>query len=276
MQPPGHRLVDDPYARHFVSHPLLRTFLAHPMLAQLGVRALDRVYGGLHGHIVLRARYADELRADAAADGIDQLVLLGAGFDSAGLRAEPGLTVYEVDAAPSQNVKRRVIERLRGRHGNQIAWIACDFEHDKLHERLAEAGFDCGRRSLVVWLGVTFYLTLGAIETTLSDLAGLCAAGSFLLLDYGEPGIVDGMSQWPGSRRGTRLVARVGEPYRTGFTPAEIEILLRAKGFATREQLRLPDLVKRYQPPAGTWCSTDDWPGLVTAQRIQAHDAVSS
>lgn len=268
MQPRERRMVDDPYAKHFVSHPALRAVLVHPLSAQLTLRALDRLYGGLHGHITLRARYAEDLRTAAAAQGIQQLVLLGAGFDSAGLHAERPLTVYEVDAATTQNAKRNAIENLRGRRATQIIWTPCDFEHDAPRERLVEAGFDPGRRCLVVWLGVTFYLTRAAIERTLGDLAALCAAGSLLLLDYGEPGIVDGTSVWPGSRRGTRLVARFGEPYRSGFTPDQIETLLRTNGFAAHEHLRLSDLAARYAPRAGAWCSLDDWPGLTKAERI--------
>ena len=266
MQPAERRLVTDPFARHFVSHPLLRLLLSHRLLARAGLHALDHLYGGLHAHISLRSRYTADAYQNASADGMDQVVLLGAGFDSTGLRNAPSMTTYEVDAPATQLVKRAIVDRLFASSSRQIRWIACDFEHNSLHTSLTQAGFDPARRSLIIWLGVSFYLTRDAIELTLTNLAALCAPGSKLVLDYGEPGIVDGTSRWRGARRGTRLVARFGEPYRTGFTRTQLNELLSAKGFLVRDHVGLTELVDRYAP--SPWCSTDNWPGIATAERV--------
>lgn len=60
--------------------------LAHPRLADAALRGIDRLWGGLHAHIMLRVRYADDALDGAIRDGIDQVVLLGTGFDTTSLR----------------------------------------------------------------------------------------------------------------------------------------------------------------------------------------------
>lgn len=200
LQPGERRLLDDPYARNLVRHLALRALIAHSVIARAAIAILDRLYGGLHAHIILRARYADDERDAALAVGIDQIVLLGAGFDTTALRTHTaGSTVYEVDAPATQHAKRVVLEDLSDSAvRDRIVWVPCDFEHDSLRERLLDSGFDPTRPALVVWFGVTLYLSRSAIETTLADVASICAAGSRLILDYTDPDVVTGTSLTPG------------------------------------------------------------------------------
>lgn len=266
MRPRDRRLLDDPQSRHFVEHPALRAVLSHPWSADAALRVFDRVWGGLHAHIALRVRYADDACAAAIAAGVDQLVLLGAGFDTSGLRiSDPAVTVFEVDAPATQAHKRPVVERLGGSH--QTAWLPCDFERDRLHNRLLEVGFDPARPSLIVWLGVSMYLTGDAIDATLSDLAQLCAPGSRLVIDYIRDGVVAARTPWPGANRITRLVARRGEPYRSDFTDRGLDAILTAHGFRPAEHLGVAGLLGRYDPRNTSRLAADDWLAITTAYR---------
>lgn len=266
MRPPSRRLIEDPQSRHFVEHPALRAALAHPVTADAALRVFDRVWGGLHAHIALRVRYADDACSAAVDAGLDQLVLLGAGFDTSCLRlADAAVTVFEVDAPATQAHKRPVVERLAPRA--QTVWVSCDFEHDVLHRRLLEAGFDPVRPSLIVWLGVSMYLTSEAIDATLSDLQKLCAPGSRLIVDYLRDGVVSARTPWPGANRITRLVARRGEPYRSDFTEDGLDALLARHGFRSTEHIGVAGLLRRYDPANRSRLATDDWLAVATAYR---------
>ncbi|MHA7652884.1 class I SAM-dependent methyltransferase [Mycobacterium sp. ML4] len=266
MRPAGRRLIDDPLSRHFVEHPALRAVLAHPLPANAALRVFDRLWGGLHAHIALRVRYADDARSAAIAAGVDQLVLLGAGFDTTGLRIDDAsVTVFEVDAPATQAHKRPVTERLGS--NRQTVWVPCDFEHDKLCHRLVAAGFEPTRPSLIIWLGVTMYLTGDAIHATLSDLAQLCAPGSRLIVDYIRDGVVEARTRWPGANRITRFVARRGEPYRSDFTERGFDAVLSAHGFQPQEHLGVAGLLRRYDPTNTSRLATDDWLAVATAYR---------
>lgn len=266
MRPPDRRLIDDPLSRHFVEHPALRAVLTHPWSADAALRVFDRLWGGLHAHIALRVRYTDDACCAAINAGVDQLVLLGAGFDTTGLRLDDeSVTVFEVDAPATQAHKRPPAQRLAQR--GRTVWVPCDFERDAVRRRLVEAGFKPTRPSLIIWLGVTMYLTADAIEATLSDLGQLCSPGSRLVVDYLRDGVVAARTPWMGANRIARFVARRGEPYRSDFTERSLDAVLTSHGFQPREHLGVPGLLKRYDPTNKSRLATDDWLAIATAYR---------
>jgi methyltransferase (TIGR00027 family) len=268
LQPPSRRLFHDPYARHFVGRPGYRLISSSPAVARAALRLLDRWAPGLHVHILLRARYAMERVKQAAWEGADQVVLLGAGFDSTAMRHDrPRVTFYEVDSPATQRAKRERLDRngLEPRH--PTVYVPCDFERDSVGELLADTGFERERRSVVVWLGVSMYLTRRAFDRALDELAQLCSPWSNLVLDYMDPAVVDGSSPYVGARRLRKSVARRGEPYRLGFAPGELSSALQERGFEVTEHLRTPELADRYGGEGGVWCSTDDYLGVITATR---------
>jgi O-methyltransferase involved in polyketide biosynthesis len=94
----------------------------------------------------------------------------------------------------------------------------------------ARAGVDFGALAFFSWIGVTMYLTLGAIEATLATVAA-CPSGTRIVLTYNLP---------PSALRGPGLetqnvladiAAEMGEPLVRMFEPAEAEALLRRLGF---------------------------------------------
>ena len=270
-QPQDRRLISDPYARHFVSDPVLRACLIHPLASRIFIGFTRRAFAGVHAYLVLRARYTDDAWTAAIEDGVDQLVLLGAGFDTISLRttAQIPVTIFEVDASATQKKKHVIFDRLRPRDiGSQIIWVTCDFERDTLQNRLLANGFNPDRRCLVVWAGVTAYLTREAIEASVANLAALCAPGSQLVLDYIDPDVVKrGIARSGGARRAAWLAARRGEPFRTGFTAADIDHLLAAYGFECCAHVGLVDLLQRYAPAHLRRWSGCDWQTIALARR---------
>jgi methyltransferase (TIGR00027 family) len=266
LHPSARRLLDDPYAHLFVKRLPYRALL---WLRPLALRALDRVdarYPGLHAEVVLRARYVDQLveRAD-----FGQLVLLGAGYDATVFRhaLDPGVRVFEVDSPETQSVKRAVVERNRLSSSAPVVYCPCDFELDSVASVLKDGGFDAERRALIVWLGVSCYLTLEAFTSSLREVASFAAPGTGLVLDYMDPEVIDGTTAEIGARRAAEWVAKRGEPYRLGFTIERLRRELELAGFGLVEHLRTSELAERFRPPSGVWCRTNDWMGVVLAER---------
>ena len=266
LLPPNRRLIDDPYARFFVQRRLYKVLLASRPVALRALRWLDSRYPGLHAEVVLRARWVDEL---VEAGGFEQLVLLGAGYDSTALRHElpPGVRVFEVDSLHTQRVKRALLQKRRLESKAAIVHCPCDFEVDSPVGALEEAGFERERRSLIVWLGVSCYLALGAFRDTLRDAASLTARGGKLLLDYMDPDVIDGTTSKVGARRAAEWVSKRGEPYLLGLTIEQAAAELKREGFAIVDHARPPELAARFGPPEGIWCRTDDWMGVILAER---------
>lgn len=188
----------------------------------------DRYSLGLRSHILLRSRYSEDCLTES---GIQQIVVLGAGFDTFAYRQPSATTsarIFEVDHPTTQRMK---LERLRS-GGVQIprnlTLVPIDFEAQQLLDVLIDHGFDTTRPAFVSWLGVTMYLTEDAIDAVLK-LVGKFAKGTQLVLPYTEP---------TSSSSRSMLLERVkeqGEPLISFFTPEEMERKLRTSGFSEVE-----------------------------------------
>ena len=73
-----------------------------------------------------------------------------------------------------------------------LTWVPVDFTKDVLEEKLLACGFDQTVKTLLSWLGVTYYLTVEAIEKMLDGLSGICAEGSAVVLDYPDENFLTG------------------------------------------------------------------------------------
>lgn len=267
MPAPG-RLLDDPYARFFLRGRTARARCATPVAARVTLRAFDLRYPGVAALVLLRNRWYEEVLAAALADGVGQVVLLGAGYDTTALRHALGPAgLFEVDAAAMQEGKRDAMRRHRLRPAADVTYVAGELGRDPVLTRLTGAGFETSVRSLVVWYGASFFLTEAGIRRSLEDMALLCAPGSLLLWDYLDSSVVDGSTRYVGAQRARIAVARRGRPYTFGLPRKAAPALLAPYGFTVRDHLRLPDLAARHGGPEGIWCSDDDFVGVLTCER---------
>jgi methyltransferase (TIGR00027 family) len=144
---------------------------------------------------------------------IDQLVILGAGFDTRCYRLPPSLQVrcFEVDAAPTQTFKLQMLDRARI-DARQVVFVSADFERDDWLARLLDSGFDPTRRTFFLWESVTMYLDPQAVESTLRRIAST-APGSAVAFDYFSTELLQRRSLlWSYARGVLRLI---GEPFGT-------------------------------------------------------------
>jgi methyltransferase (TIGR00027 family) len=267
-RPAGRRLIDDPYAHRFVTTRMYRMLCGNRVTAALARPVFDRRYPGYLAIVLLRNRRHEQLVAESLAEGVEQVVLLGAGFDSTALRLDLGdATVFEVDAAPTLRVKRAVIERAGLTPRTHTRYVECDFERDSLPERLVKHGFDPHAPALVAWWGVSLFLTEDAVHATMADIASLTAPGSRFAFDYVHASVVDGTTTFPGALRARAAVIRRGEPYRFGLSPERAPGFVRGYGFTVDDNLSIPDLAARYGGRRGFPYSTDDFFGVITARR---------
>ena len=113
---------------------------------------------------------------------------------------------------------------------------------------LEAAGFDPGRRTFILWLGVTPYLTEAAVFATLGELASW-PGGAEVVFDYTNPrdAIAEANTR-NFHREMAERVAASGEPFRCHLDTAELHARARELGFAEIEDLDRAALVARYLP----------------------------
>ncbi|MFB9447922.1 class I SAM-dependent methyltransferase [Dactylosporangium vinaceum] len=209
------------------------------------VRYIDTHYaGGPRASAVVRTRLIDDRVEAALAAGATQLVLLGAGFDNRAHRiAAP--VAFEVDHPATQATKRR-----RAPAGG-VRFVPVDLAVDALAPALQAAGFDAAAPAVVVWEGVTNYLTAEAVDTTLRALAGLLAPGSTLIFTYVDRAALDGTGAFDGVAEWHAAVQRGGEPWTFGFKPAQLRGYLSERGLHLTEDLSTRDAAAVYLRPLG-------------------------
>jgi methyltransferase (TIGR00027 family) len=237
-RPAGSRLFVDPYAEAFL-RPVLRALSIAgglPGVRRLATGLYDAIAGpGPRPSAIARTRLIDDALLAAPAK---QCVLLGAGYDTRAHRLALG-RVFEVDHPSTQAAKRAVTDRLGLSSG--VTYVPVDFEHDDLAERLTGAGFEAGVPTTFVWEGVTNYLTLTAIDTTLAVIHGLAKAGGTLIVTYVDVRALAEPSPFPEARRWVEAVARSGEPWTFGLHPDEVTAFFAERGYEIRRDLSTLD-----------------------------------
>lgn len=169
-----------------------------------------------------RCNFGDEAVLSCDDDCL-QIVLLGAGNDTR-LHRLPNLPagLYEVDAPSTQQAK---LARLQNPNPN-VKFVGVDFECGSWMQPLMEAGFNPNSKALFIWEGVSYYLTLDAIQATLESISQ-CAQGTKLVMDYSvvrEPPSIYLESFY-------RAFRVIGEPWLSNFTDEQVQRLLSSYGF---------------------------------------------
>ena len=223
--------------------PMQRRTMVAPRLTRW---ICERTMPGALGYFNARTRYFDDVLSSELASGLDQLVLLGAGFDSRPFRFAQQLTAARVFAVDMPNVLHER-EALLGEFPQAASNVAVpiDFEREDLADRLLAHGYQVeGARTLFLWEGVTYYLEPEAVDAVLSKLSALSSRDSSLVFDYTTQAFFEGDKSSYGARglaRGWRILGNV---HRSGVT--DVGAPLRPQGFELRSEVGASELESRY------------------------------
>jgi len=198
--------------------------------------------------VLARSRYTEDTLMEAIAAGMDQYVILGAGYDTFAFR-RPALLkrirVFEVDHPATQAAKRERIAALGWETAPSHVFVPFDFSGEGLGQALVQAGYDPGKPGFFSWLGVSYYLDRGAITRTLGEVSNISARGSSILFDYPDERLFD--PDAPSRvRHMTAMASAGGEPMLTALSLTDLAAILGEAGYALREHLAPSDIEARY------------------------------
>lgn len=187
----------------------------------------------LRASFAARSRYAEDALHAAVKRGVGQYVILGAGLDTFAYRntySKDHLQVFEVDHPATQAWKRARLEAAGIAIPDTVTYAPVDFEQETLADGLRRAGLDTTKTAFFSWLGVTMYLTVGAVHAVLRFVAAM-PAGSGIVFDYMiPPTLLNGPARKAFDGLADR-VARAGEPFQTFFEPGSLRDTLLSSGF---------------------------------------------
>jgi methyltransferase (TIGR00027 family) len=250
------RLFDDPLASAFLSRRL-RWALRLSRLPVIGHAVpwslVDGHWAGSRGTVVARTRYIDDVLGEGLRGGVEQVVILGAGFDSRAyrIRGIERTRVFEVDHPLTQARKREVVTQRLGALPPHVTLVSIDFDTETLDTGLQRACYRGDARTFFICEGVTHYLAADAVDALFRYVAASAAVGSRMVFTYIHRAILTESSAFAGAAATLSTVRRGGEPYTFGFDPAELPRYLTARGLVLIEDVGASAFRERYLAPVG-------------------------
>ncbi len=246
-KPVDERICSDPLARRFIP-----AWFFHFMKLFLSTGYAELRGTGIVGFILARCRYMDDMLSDTLEQGLQQLVILGAGFDSRAYRFErlkEGVRVFEVDHPATQQAKLKKLASILGPGclPGYITFVPVDFTCQTLDARLPECGYSERLKTLFIWEGVTMYLDASVVDATLAFVSHHSAPGSAIVFDYMYQAVLDGRVK--GHSEVSSMHRYRGfsqEVLNFGIEAGQIETFLAARGFSKVRNVTGVDLHERY------------------------------
>jgi len=249
LRPVGDRICDDRYAHLFVSEPL-RSSNDLPAALQNLIADWENRFPGVCDAIVVRTRFIDDCLKRALREGLQQLVILGAGFDTRAFRIEglkKKVAVFEIDHPATQETKRQRCRNIRAAFPRSMTFVPMDFGREDLGRKLCEHGFDGTRKTFFIWEGTTYYLAAAAVDDMLRCVSTSAAAGSAIVFDYLPPAVVEGTTRLAEARALAAALAILGEQFFFGIDPQKVRGFLAARGFTLTEHVNAAECARRYR-----------------------------
>ncbi|KAL7485021.1 hypothetical protein ACHAW6_010650 [Cyclotella cf. meneghiniana] len=231
----------------------------------------DIVHRFIQDHV---DEYADERIKTHDVKACANVIILGSGYDTRAYRMKSlqnsRICIYEIDAVGTSQEKRRVMNSLlseesgsdttnQNLYNRMPTFVTCNFESQNWMECLVEKKFDASLPTLVIWEGVTMYLSLPVITETLNIVA--TRGRSFNVQSHGMSGKENQSSNnhssdwyiafdylnpdWASNQLWRSAMQFAREPIQSTFTISAVYSLLDTSGLDVMEHISEGEEIQR-------------------------------
>jgi len=204
---------------------------------------------GMYEYVIARTKYIDAVFRQVLSRQFNQILILGAGFDTRALRFhhEAGATrMFELDVPITQNAKINQYRKRGLTIPPNLTFISIDFDKELLSTKLKEAGFAAGVRSLFILEGLLMYLQPESVDDLFRAIHEFSGAGSEVVFDSVYTSVLRHENLFFGEEDVVKTVSKAGEKWQFGIEKNGIEDYLKTRGFALIESLDADVLEQRY------------------------------
>jgi methyltransferase (TIGR00027 family) len=245
----GDRLFCDRLAPSFLTWPLstLRPLMKVPGGGKAVCEIIDRRWPGARTSVAARTRLIDDTICGLPEGDLRQMVILGAGFDSRPYRLErlSSVRVFEVDHPDTQVAKQRALRRVLEAMPENVTFVPSDFNLVELTETMAASGYERSLPTVILWEGVSNYLTERAVDATLRWCAGTSRRSS-LLFTYVHSDVLARPDMYAGATRLHATLDKLGEQLSFGMDPGDMGAYLAERGLDLLWDIGASDYRARY------------------------------
>jgi methyltransferase (TIGR00027 family) len=227
----------------------LQTIAKVPALRRLLPPLAERLLPGGYYYEAARVRHIDKILLSELADGLDQVLILGAGYDSRPYRFAEALAdvrVYEGDLPSISALKQSKAARILERVPADVHYIVADLVRDGLQERLEERYYRLDGRTLAILSGVAPYLPEDAVHRLLRFTGAHTSPRTSIVFDYVYREMVRGDDSFYGASQTRRRLAAVGEPLKFGIPVGGTRQFVERFGLTLLSDLCGVDLAHQY------------------------------
>jgi len=189
-------------------------------------------------------------------DSMDQVVFMGAGFDTRAFKYCKGknVKVFELDQENTQKYKIEALRKARIDY-EWITFVPIDFRQESWVDKLMENGFDTVKKTFFFWEGVTGYLEEESVKQTLKAVAKSSGKGSVIAFDFYSKAFITGEESFL-LKYGSKTLKITGETWKFGIDTKEnarenVETLLREAGLTLGEFSLLGKTTEKVKPFGG-------------------------
>lgn len=229
------RICYDPYAIHFIKPEIIEFGKNNPEEAKKLIEEMEQLLPGLSSSIIVRVRYFDDYLKTCVEDGLEQLVILGAGYDTRAYRIgelKDKVEIFEVDHPVTQKFKKTIIGKLFKTNQNNVKYVPIDFEIHKIEDELPKYGYKSFKKTLFIMEGLSMYIPKISIENILSFITENSKNGSSIIFDYYPESLVNGTNRDRIAINIREYLIKQNEPLKFGIEEENIEKFLKNRGFS--------------------------------------------
>lgn len=233
LRPKEDRVCEDPFAKHFLTGGWVNR-VKSPFRTKLFQWITHLINPGAHNTVPARVRFIDEHIKECHKNGLEQLVILGAGYDSRAYRIDElkdGVKVFEVDHPATQEYKLKILETLFETLSENVIFVPYQLGNEGFKKQLFDKGYDKNKKSLFIMEGLIMYLDPEAVKNLFSLISQISCLGSSVIFDFLPPGIEDGSIKNRGGKNMYKWARKKGEPFKFSIGKNQLSNFLSPIGF---------------------------------------------
>jgi methyltransferase (TIGR00027 family) len=210
--------------------------------------------------VLWRKTFMQSRTLSAIAHGARQIVILGAGLDTLGLRLSNShyhIPVFEVDRPETIEAKRHLVCSNFGTPPN-IHYTAVDFEQETTLDKLQSLGYDHEQGTIFIAEVSLEYVPPSEVADVYAMVRSNGSRETRFLTTYASTAAASQAQQQIDSIG--NAVASVGEPFRFNIAPDEVDTYATEQGFYVLEHLFGRAGIEGFLAELGLGSETMDFP----------------
>ena len=249
-------------------HPLYRDPIVPLFLDKETRKAAERIfasYPAIKKMVRIRTRYLDDRLDRQLQLGYQQVVILGAGLDTRGIRKPaPSVAYFEIDDENILAFKKARLEQ-NGINAN-VRFIPGNYVRDGLIDLLNKSEFDFERPTYFIWEGNTMYLTAAAVNQVLGDITRPVRHFT-VSFDYVTKEVIAKTTGDPEITRVVERFAAMGAPWTHGIS--DVGSLAHQAAATILENVKVADLHRAYWPTQPLDSPIYEYYSICTLQAVE-------